>query len=287
MKNELEELGFEALYPMRSRVLRESVRRARGNRREIIDSIQSEIEGRLREAGIDAQVSGREKNLFSIYNKMEKKELQFHEVMDIYAFRVRVKDIDTCYRVLGQMHSLYPSRAPVASRITSPSPRPTATSPCIPSLVGPHGVCRWRCRSAPSSWTRWPTRGRRPLGLQAGWRQLGHHGADPRPALDAEPSGTAAERRQLLPSSSRGSRPTSSRTDLRVASRRGAGIMELPAGATPVDFAYTVHTDIGHACGLPGSTATLPLSSPLHSGQTVKSSRRRAPARTRPGSTSW
>ncbi|MGL5538211.1 MAG: HD domain-containing protein, partial [Aeromonas veronii] len=110
MKNELEELGFEALYPMRSRVLRESVRRARGNRREIIDSIQSEISGRLKEAGIEHQVSGREKNLFSIYNKMEKKELQFHEVMDIYAFRVKVKDIDTCYRVLGQMHSLYKPR---------------------------------------------------------------------------------------------------------------------------------------------------------------------------------
>ncbi len=77
MKNELEELGFEALYPMRSRVLRESVRRARGNRREIIDSIQSEIEGRLREAGIESQVSGREKNLFSIYNKMEKKSCNF------------------------------------------------------------------------------------------------------------------------------------------------------------------------------------------------------------------
>lgn len=77
MKNELEELGFEALYPMRSRVLRESVRRARGNRREIIDSIQSEIQGRLQESGIEAQISGREKNMFSIYNKMEKKSCNF------------------------------------------------------------------------------------------------------------------------------------------------------------------------------------------------------------------
>ena len=86
IKTELEELGFEALYPMRSRVLKESVKRARGNRKEVIDSIQTEIKGRLQEAGIDAQVKGREKNLYSIYNKMAKKELQFHEVMDIYAF---------------------------------------------------------------------------------------------------------------------------------------------------------------------------------------------------------
>jgi guanosine-3',5'-bis(diphosphate) 3'-pyrophosphohydrolase len=151
MKNELEELGFEALYPMRSRVLRESVRRARGNRREIIDSIESEIEGRLREAGIDAQVSGREKNLFSIYNKMEKKELQFHEVMDIYAFRVRVKDIDTCYRVLGQMHSLYKPR-PGRFKDYIAIPKSNGYQSLHTSPWWGRTGCRWRCRSAPSSW---------------------------------------------------------------------------------------------------------------------------------------
>ena len=110
IKTELEELGFEALYPMRSRVIREAVKRARGNRKDAIDGVKTEMLGRLADAHIEAEVKGREKHLFSIYNKMVKKEVQFHEVMDIYAFRVIVKDIDTCYRVLGQMHTLYKPR---------------------------------------------------------------------------------------------------------------------------------------------------------------------------------
>jgi GTP pyrophosphokinase/guanosine-3',5'-bis(diphosphate) 3'-pyrophosphohydrolase len=106
-KNELENLGFEALYPMRSRALGNAVKQARGNRKEIIQNIQSEIETRLIEVGIPGSVEGREKHLFSIYQKMLNKELMFNEVMDIYAFRVIVDDIDTCYRMIGVMHSLY------------------------------------------------------------------------------------------------------------------------------------------------------------------------------------
>jgi guanosine-3',5'-bis(diphosphate) 3'-pyrophosphohydrolase len=228
------------------------VRRARGNRREIIDSIQSEIEGRLREAGIDAQVSGREKNLFSIYNKMEKKELQFHEVMDIYAFRVRVKDIDTCYRVLGQMHSLYKPR-PGRFKDYIAIPKTNGYQSLHTSLVGPTGTGGGadphRVHGPDGRQGR-----RRPLGLQAGWGQLGHHGPDPRPALDAEPAGAATERRQLL-RVHRGGQDRPLPDEIYVFTPEGR-IMELPAGATPVDFAYTVHTDIGHACVGSGSTAT-------------------------------
>ena len=90
IKTELEELGFEALYPNRYRVLRNVVKAARGNRKEMIQRIHSEIEGRLEEVGLSARVVGREKNLFSIYNKMKTKEQRFHTIMDIYAFRVVV-----------------------------------------------------------------------------------------------------------------------------------------------------------------------------------------------------
>ncbi|MBR7512824.1 GTP pyrophosphokinase, partial [Mycobacterium tuberculosis] len=76
----------------------------------MIQKILSEIDGRLLEAGIPCRVSGREKHLYSIYRKMHLKEQRFHSIMDIYAFRVVVKDLDTCYRVLGQMHSLYKPR---------------------------------------------------------------------------------------------------------------------------------------------------------------------------------
>lgn len=83
---------------------------ARGNRKEMIQKIHAEIEGRLQDAGINAKVLGREKNLYSIYNKMKNKEQRFHTIMDLYAFRVIVDDVDTCYRVLGQMHNLYKPR---------------------------------------------------------------------------------------------------------------------------------------------------------------------------------
>ncbi len=95
IKNELEVLGFEALYPMRARALRSAVKHARGNRKEIINNIQQEIENRLTETGIQAVVKGREKHLYSIYRKMLNKELMFNDVMDIYAFRIIVdKTID-------------------------------------------------------------------------------------------------------------------------------------------------------------------------------------------------
>ena len=105
VKNELEVLGFEALYPMRSRALKSAVKQARGNRKEIINNIQDEVCSRLAESGIKAQVIGREKHLYSIYRKMQNKELMFNEVMDIYAFRIIVGDkIDDCYRALGAAH---------------------------------------------------------------------------------------------------------------------------------------------------------------------------------------
>lgn len=106
IKNELEDLGFEALYPNRYNVLQKVIRAARGNRKEMIQRIAAEIKGRLEDANIPARVFGREKHLYSIYNKMRLKEQRFHSIMDIYAFRVIVDDLDTCYRVLGQMHGL-------------------------------------------------------------------------------------------------------------------------------------------------------------------------------------
>lgn len=96
-------LGLRRCIPAGYRVIKEVVKAARGNRKEMIQKILSEIEGRLQEAGIPCRVSGREKHLYSIYCKMVLKEQRFHSIMDIYAFRVIVNDSDTYYRVLGQM----------------------------------------------------------------------------------------------------------------------------------------------------------------------------------------
>ena len=90
MRIELQELGFAESYPMRYRVLNEAVKRVRGNRKEIISKIRDAIEHRLQDAGIHARVDGREKHLYSIYQKMKSKELSFSEVLDVYAFRIIV-----------------------------------------------------------------------------------------------------------------------------------------------------------------------------------------------------
>ena len=267
-KSELEELGFEALYPMRARILRESVKRARGNRKEVIDSVYKEIAGRLQDAGIKAEVCGREKNLYSIYNKMVKKELRFYEVMDIYAFRVIVDDIDTCYRVLGQMHSLYKPR-PGRFKDYIAIPKTNGYQSLHTSLVGPHGV---------------------PVEIQIRTEymdQMADKGVAAHWAYksNGDITGSTAQIRaqrwmkNLLElqqcAGSSFEFIESVKTDLfpdeiYVFTPEGR-ILELPAGATPVDFAYAVHTDIGNSCvGARVERQPFPLSRPLTSGQTIE-----------------
>jgi len=96
MRLELEDLGFLALYPQRHRVLAENVKKARGNRKEIVSKLENSILERMRQEGMIGRVIGREKHLFSIYNKMKTKQLSFSEVMDVYALRIIVNSVDMC-----------------------------------------------------------------------------------------------------------------------------------------------------------------------------------------------
>ncbi|HXK57480.1 MAG TPA: HD domain-containing protein, partial [Gammaproteobacteria bacterium] len=107
VRTELEELGFAAYWPMRYRILRNAVRQARGNRKRVLGSIEVAISTRLAEEGFNAEVKGREKHTYSIYQKMRAKKLSFSEVADVYAFRIIVDQLDTCYRVLGVVHNLF------------------------------------------------------------------------------------------------------------------------------------------------------------------------------------
>ena len=266
LKTELEELGFEALYPNRFRVIKEVVKAARGNRKEMIQKILAEIDGRLSEAGIVCQVNGREKHLYSIYRKMHLKEQRFHSIMDIYAFRVIVKDVDTCYRVLGQVHSLYNPR-PGRVKDYIAIPKANGYQSLHTSLIGPHGVpvevqirtedmdqmaemgvaAHWAYKEGESSTTA-QIRAQR-------WMQS---------LLDLQQSaGSSFEfiesvKSDLFPD------------EIYVFTPEGR-IVELPAGATPVDFAYAVHTDIGHACvGARVDRQPYPLSQALNSGQTIE-----------------
>ncbi|MDV5171313.1 bifunctional GTP diphosphokinase/guanosine-3',5'-bis pyrophosphate 3'-pyrophosphohydrolase [Photobacterium rosenbergii] len=267
IKTELEELGFEALYPNRYRVLKEVVAAARGNRKEMINKIHAEIEGRLKDAGIEGTVQGREKNLYSIYNKMKNKEQRFHSIMDIYAFRVLVKDLDTCYRVLGQVHNLYKPR-PSRMKDYIAIPKANGYQSLHTSLVGPHGVpvevqirtedmdqmadkgvaAHWAYKDGESSGTTAQVKAQR-------WMQS---------LLELQQSaGSSFEfienvKSDLFPD------------ELYVFTPKGR-IVELPVGATAVDFAYAVHTDVGNACvGARVERQPYPLSKPLKNGQTIE-----------------
>ncbi|WP_406665484.1 bifunctional GTP diphosphokinase/guanosine-3',5'-bis pyrophosphate 3'-pyrophosphohydrolase [Gallaecimonas sp. GXIMD1310] len=268
IKNELEDLGFEALHPMRQRVLRESVKRATGNRKQLMDNIKNAIVGRLEEQHISGDVQGREKHLYSLYNKMRNKELQFHEVMDIIAFRIVVKDLDTCYRVLGAMHNLYKPK-PGRFKDYIAIPKANGYQSLHTTLVGPHGVpveIQIRTEDMDLMADR---------GVAAHWLYK----------QDGENAGTTAQvraRRWMqslldLQQSAGNSFEfiENVKTDLfpdeiYVFTPDGR-ILELPAGATPVDFAYAVHTDVGHSCvGARVDRQPYPLSMALENGQTVE-----------------
>ncbi|RUO76766.1 bifunctional GTP diphosphokinase/guanosine-3',5'-bis pyrophosphate 3'-pyrophosphohydrolase [Pseudidiomarina taiwanensis] len=267
LKNELELLGFKALYPWRAKLLESQVKKARGNRRELLDRVHQEIEKRLDEVGIKARVLGREKHLYSIYQKMLRKELQFTEVMDIYAFRVIVDELDTCYRVLGALHNLY---KPIETRFKDyiAIPKSNGYQSLHTSLKGPHGIpvevqirteemnlmadrgvaAHWLYKTDENTGTTAQVRARR-------WMQS---------LLEIQQStGNAYEfvenvKQELFPE------------EIYVFTPNGR-IIELPQGATAVDFAYAVHTDIGNTCiGAMVDKRVYSLSKPLENGQTVE-----------------
>ncbi|MGM0907319.1 MAG: bifunctional GTP diphosphokinase/guanosine-3',5'-bis pyrophosphate 3'-pyrophosphohydrolase [Pseudomonadota bacterium] len=267
IKNELEQLGFWALYPWRGRLLESEVKRARGNRREFTERVQSEINSRLEGNNIKARVSGREKHLHSIYRKMQAKEVKFEQVMDIYAFRVIVDSVDTCYRVLGALHNLY---KPIETRFKDyiAIPKSNGYQSLHTSLKGPHGVpveiqirteemdlmadrgvaAHWMYKKSDDSSTTAQVRARK-------WMQS---------LLELQQS--AGNSFEFIESVKSDLFPD----EIYVFSPDGR-ITELPQGATAVDFAYAVHTDIGNTCiGARVNHRTYSLSKPLETGQTVE-----------------
>ncbi|WP_299008237.1 bifunctional GTP diphosphokinase/guanosine-3',5'-bis pyrophosphate 3'-pyrophosphohydrolase [uncultured Shewanella sp.] len=269
IKTELEDLGFQAYYPMRHRVLKEVVKAARGNRNELIASIEGAIVTRLEDTDLIGKVKGREKNLFSIYNKMKNKELQFQEVMDIYAFRIIVDSIDTCYRVMGAMHGLYKPR-PGRFKDYIAIPKANGYQSLHTSLFGPLGVpveiqirtedmdqmadkgvaAHWLYKKGGSQEQGTTTQLRARKWMQS--------------LLELQQSASTSfefvenVKTELFPD------------EIYVFTPEGR-ILELPVGATAVDFAYEVHTDVGNTCvGARVNRQAYPLSQPLISGQTVE-----------------
>ncbi|MEW9809214.1 MAG: bifunctional GTP diphosphokinase/guanosine-3',5'-bis pyrophosphate 3'-pyrophosphohydrolase [Candidatus Symbiodolus clandestinus] len=267
LKIELEELGFEAHFPNRYRVLKNVVKAAHGNRGEIIGTILSEIESCLSTAGLEARISGREKHLYSIYQKMKQKEQRFHSIMDIYAFRVIVKQVDSCYRVLGQIHALYKPR-PGRFKDYIAIPKANGYQSLHTSMMGPLGFpVEVQIRTEDMDQMA-------EMGVAAHWSYKQAGGAGTMAQIRAQRwMKNLLELQQSAGSSVEFIESVKSdlcSSEIYVFTPKGR-IVELPAGATPIDFAYAVHTDIGHSCvGSRVDRQSYPLSQPLNNGQTVE-----------------
>jgi len=268
MRVEFEDLGFKAMHPMRSERIRAAVRRARGNRKEIVAKIEESIQVCLQHEGMEGEVIGREKHLYSIYQKMRGKRKAFNEIMDVYAFRIIVDKVDTCYRVLGAVHNLY---KPLPGRFKDyiAIPKANGYQSLHTTLFGMHGVpieIQIRTREMEEMANN---------GIAAHWLYKSNE--------DEVPKGNHARARQwvkgVLELQQRAGNSLefieSVKIDLfpdevYVFTPKGR-IMELPKGSTAVDFAYAVHTDVGNTCIACRINRRLaPLSQALESGSTVE-----------------
>ncbi len=267
MYQELEDLGFGYLHPARNRVLSKALKTARGNRREVVGKVQEAIRKRLKAEGIDAVVHGREKHLHSIYRKMREKHLSFAKVHDVFGFRIIVKDVPSCYLVLGALHSLY---KPIPGKFKDyiAIPKANGYQSLHTTLFGPFGsplevqirtqemhkiaeagvASHWLYKSSDASLNELHKKTHQ-------WLQS---------LLEIQSgSGTSTEFLEHL------------KVDLfpdavYVFTPKGK-ILSLPRGATAVDFAYAVHTDIGNRCvAVKINDELMPLRTELHSGERVE-----------------
>jgi len=264
---ELQELGFSALHPVRYRVLREAMRKARGNRKEIVSRIETALKRRLHQEGLEGLVQGREKHLYSLYRKMQVKRLSLSEVMDVYAFRIIVDRVDTCYRVLGAVHNLY---KPVPGRFKDyiAIPKANGYQSLHTVLFGPYGVpIEIQIRTEEMDHMA-------ENGIAAHWLYKSDGDADTGAQVRArewlksllEMQQSAGNSLEFLENVKIDLFPD----EVYVFTPKGR-IMELPRGATAVDFAYAVHTDIGATCvAVKIDRHLAPLSTQLANGQTVE-----------------
>lgn len=263
---ELEDLGFRSLYPDRYRVLGRAVRRERGLRVSAVPKMVKTLATRCIAAGLDAEVSGRDKALYSVYRKMRDKNLRLSEVMDIHGIRIVTRDVDECYRVLGLVHGVY---RPVPGRFKDyiALPKANGYQSLHTVIVGPTGQpVEAQIRTEAMEQVA-------ENGVSAHWMYKTGQGAgadevrarDLLRSLD-EINAESATPIEFLEHAKIDLAPN----EIYVFTPKGE-IIELPRGATPVDFAYSVHTDIGNACvSAKVDRRVVSLRTQLHTGQTVE-----------------
>ena len=264
---ELEDLALKHLYPDRYRVLAKAVKAAGGNRREMVNKVLEAIRKKLRSAGVEAAAQGREKHLHSIYRKMREKQLTFAQVLDVYGFRIIVTDVPDCYRALGALHSLY---KPIPGKFKDyiAIPKANGYQSLHTMLFGPYGT---------------------PIEVQIRTREM-HKIAEAGVAShwlykdsDASLSDLQKKTHQwlqsLLEMQSQSGDSVEFLEHLKVDlfpdevyvfTPKGR-ILSLPRGATAVDFAYAVHTDIGNRCvAAKINQELMPLRTELKNGDRVE-----------------
>ena len=264
---ELEDLALKHLYPDRYRVLAKAVKAAGGNRREVVNKVLEAIRKKLRSAGVEAAAGGREKHLHSIYRKMREKHLTFAQVQDVYGFRIIVNDVPGCYIALGALHSLY---KPIPGKFKDyiAIPKANGYQSIHTDLIGPYGV---------------------PVEVQIRTREM-HKIAEAGVAShwlykdsDASLSDLQKKTHQwlqsLLEMQSQSGDSVEFLEHLKVDlfpdevyvfTPKGR-ILSLPRGATAVDFAYAVHTDIGNRCvAAKINQELMPLRTELKNGDRVE-----------------
>jgi guanosine-3',5'-bis(diphosphate) 3'-pyrophosphohydrolase len=264
---EFEDLGFNALYPMRARRIDAALRQSSGHRKELVEKVRHQIEVTLEQEGHQISVIGREKHLYSIYRKMKSKRKSFSEITDIYAFRIIVDSVDTCYRVLGCIHSLY-KPVPGEFKDYIAIPKANGYQSLHTVLMGMHGVpieVQIRTQEMEDMANN---------GIAAHWlyksdtqTSKGNH-ARAREWVQGllEMQQRAGDSLEFIESVKIDLFPD----EIYVFTPKGR-ILELPRRATPVDFAYAVHTDVGNSCVACRINRRLaPLSEPLQSGETVE-----------------
>jgi RelA/SpoT family (p)ppGpp synthetase len=268
LRLELEDLGFRALYPMRYRIIEHSISRASGHRKEVTKIIHNALTTRLDEMAIVADVKARRKHPYSVYKKMRDKNLAYKNIFDVYGIRVVVANVDECYRVLGAVHNLF---KPVPGKFKDyiAIPKENGYQSLHTILFGPHGIpievqirtiemdkfaetgiaAHWLYKEGQSSSN--PDIQARMRDWLTGLLELQQNAGDSVEFLESV-------KVDLFPD------------ELYVYTPNG-DIIKLPKHATPVDFAYAVHTGVGNKCvACKVDHRFAPLNTPLYSGQTIE-----------------
>ena len=263
---ELEDLGFRFLYPQRYRVIQKALKRIVGSQGHVLKKASSELETALQRHGLHAEVHGRSKDVYSIYQKMRKKGRPLSDIVDVFGYRVVVDSVDDCYRALGVVHKTF---KPMLGRFKDyiAIPKVNGYQSLHTTLFGPKGVpievqirsedMEKVAESGIASHWQYKTGGNGEMGSEVRAREWLRNLVEFQEGSDSQEF-VESLKLDLFPDK------------VYVFTPRG-DVMRLPRGSTAVDFAYAVHTDVGNRCqAVKVDRQHVPLRTVLRNGQTVE-----------------